>query len=199
MKGLSSTNNQNKRLRYGWMLLFVLGISLSHTVLNNTYAQSPLTTLHALPTLSALITSPAIIERLLAKVPIRGTVEIIVGLRLDNYESEGYLLPEIAQIQRQAITEAQNRLLARMALHKIKFIVKFEHIPFVAMEVDEATLKALIVDPEVKTIEENIAIPLALERAFHSSVQLKLFKLAMPELGKRLPSWTTESIKTIRP
>jgi hypothetical protein len=95
---------------------------------------------------------------LLTAVREQGSIPVIVGLDVP-FQPEGELSdPQAVQDQRQAIAEAQDRLLQRMAGLNISNVTTFEFIPFVSMTVDEAALRDLIANPEVTSIEQDTPV-----------------------------------------
>ena len=99
------------------------------------------------------------------RVQSEGRVRVIVGLR-----TRGQPVASAAAGSRQAedrtgpIARAQQALAVRMSGQNVSSTRRFRFIPFVAMEVGEAALKALASDPEVVSIEaDGVSKPLLAE------------------------------------
>ncbi|MBI5181562.1 MAG: S8 family serine peptidase [Nitrospirae bacterium] len=102
-------------------------------------------------------------DELLVKVRKFGSVDIIVGLNIPDLpdatrfphapKEEKHRMDEA---RKEAIAKAQERLLKRMASHKITSIKKFQYTPGMAMKADAGALDSLIANPEVSYIEEDI-------------------------------------------
>lgn len=85
------------------------------------------------------------------------SARVIVGLRLPNYQPEGLLQDSLSvDQQRAAIAQAQAAFLER---HTLTDAVAFPIIPFIALSADAQLLAALRTDPEVLSIEEDVAMP----------------------------------------
>lgn len=96
---------------------------------------------------------------LLEKANAEGSVRIIVHLNI-NYTTEGDLASTQAiQSQQAQISQAQGNLLNRFVSHNISGVKQFATIPYMAMEVDPAALDALLKDPSISSIEEDIPVP----------------------------------------
>jgi len=85
-------------------------------------------------------------------------VRVIVGLRAPDGFAASVGSLEEAQTRSPLIARAQQALSVRMNGHDISGVRRFRFIPYVAMEVDRAGLEALAGDPEVVTIEEDLAL-----------------------------------------
>ncbi|MBI5025710.1 MAG: S8 family serine peptidase [Nitrospirae bacterium] len=99
-------------------------------------------------------------EELLEKARKYGLVRVIVGLNIPDLPDPIRLpkeeRPKAFQARKEAIAKAQERLLKRMAKHKIAYIKKSEYFPDMAMTIDAAALEVLIADPEVRNIGEDV-------------------------------------------
>lgn len=89
-----------------------------------------------------------------AAVQQRGRARVIVGLRI-RVQAEGHLRGPERATQRRAIRELQDRLLAKPHGRAARAVKRFSLIPFIAMEVDGASLAALASDADVATIAED--------------------------------------------
>src|SRR5205085_10922898 len=92
---------------------------------------------------------------LIAKAGADGTVRVIVGVRA-AFQPEGTLRIQAAQSQRRVIAQAQEMLLARLQVFNVTDVRTYETIPFIAMEVDAAGLRAMENAADVATIEEDL-------------------------------------------
>ena len=94
-----------------------------------------------------------------AKVRSQDHVRVIVGVRTEGRSSVSAAgsLGE-ATSRSPLIARAQQSLLNRMDNLAVSSIRRFKFIPYVAMDVDEAALESLAVDPEVVSIEEDLAV-----------------------------------------
>ncbi len=61
--------------------------------------------------------------------------------------------------QRSRIRQLQNTVLSRVSLKRASAARRYDFIPFMALEVDQADLQALITSPEIDFIEKDIAVP----------------------------------------
>ena len=115
--------------------------------------------LHDMAAAGAPVASPRLLApvgpELLTQVQQSGAVRVIVGLKVP-FQPEGDL-PNAADAaqQQQGITRAQQALLGKPALRNARNVKTFEYIPFLATEVDAATLAALAADPDVTSITED--------------------------------------------
>jgi subtilisin len=99
---------------------------------------------------------------LLAQAQTSGPVRVIIGLRVP-FQAEGALADQAAvQSQRSAIAQAQEALLRGLAVYNVDSVKRFDYIPFLAMEVDEAGLRYLAASTDVASIQEDRAVPPAL-------------------------------------
>ena len=85
-------------------------------------------------------------------------VGVIVGLRTPDGFAASVGSFEEAQTRSPLIARAQQALSVRMSGHDLSGVRRFRFIPYVAMEIDQAGLEALAADPEVVTIEEDLAL-----------------------------------------
>lgn len=100
------------------------------------------------------------IDALLAKARAQGRVPIIVGLRIPGQPPNVDMSnPRAVADQRAAIAQTQDALLNSLAAHNVTEVKKFAYVSFMAMTVDATALQALQADPQVTSIEEDIAVP----------------------------------------
>lgn len=97
-----------------------------------------------------------IFQRLNQQATANDTVRVIVGVRA-NFTPEGYLTPAQRQSQRAAIQFAQDRLLSLLAQFQISNVVRYQTVPYVALNVDTAALAFLRNSTEVTSVGENLA------------------------------------------
>ena len=93
-------------------------------------------------------------------------VRVIVGVRTEgrSYVAAVSSLGE-AKSRSPLIARGQESLLNRMSNLEVSSVRRFKFIPYVAMEVDEAALESLAADPEVVSIEEDLAVKPLLENS----------------------------------
>jgi subtilisin len=96
----------------------------------------------------------AMFDDLIRSARQSGTAHVIVGLRAP-FVPEGDLDSALQTRQRREIKEAQADLLARLP-RSVRNVKQFDYIPYMAMEVDEATLVAMRSDAGVTAIEEDV-------------------------------------------
>jgi len=92
----------------------------------------------------------------------RGRLPVIVRMRMD-FAPEGAAESFQAASQRAAIGNLQRRIVARVPGERN--LKRFETVPFVAMLVDPAGLRALLDDPDVAAITEDVPVPLTLNQS----------------------------------
>ncbi|MBI3536342.1 MAG: S8 family serine peptidase, partial [Chloroflexi bacterium] len=98
---------------------------------------------------------PIDFQRLLDQAQKKGSVRVIVGLRM-NYQPEAQLgLTRAVDLQRQVVDLGQTALINRMAAHNIKGVKRIKNLPFVAMKVDANALAILNALQEVNSINED--------------------------------------------
>lgn len=97
--------------------------------------------------------------RLLENARQSGSVKVIVGLNLD-IKPIGELRPSEVEGQKADIKRTQTNFLSRYQnLRGHESVKFFDFIPFLAFEVDAATLERMSFDKQIKSIEEDIAEP----------------------------------------
>lgn len=96
----------------------------------------------------------SITDPLLATVQARGTVPVIVELNI-AFQAEGELSGMAASSQRQNIQAAQSNVINGLSGQAVTGVQTYEHLPFIAMQVDAAGLQALRNNPLVKSIKQN--------------------------------------------
>ena len=102
---------------------------------------------------SADINSP-----LLAKANSIGTVRVIVKLKVADYQPENKLSSvQTVTNQHNAIAQTQQQLVNNLTNYSLAGVKKFTTIPYIAMQVNAAGLKALLDNPAVVRIEEDVA------------------------------------------
>jgi hypothetical protein len=98
-------------------------------------------------------------EALLAKAKTHGSVRIIVRLKLDTWQPVGDLPDEQASaLQREAIAKLQARLLNTMASFGVGDVKQFTMVPQIAMKVNATALQALLSNPDVTGIWEDVPL-----------------------------------------
>ena len=82
-----------------------------------------------------------------------GTIRVIVGVKTSS-RPEGLLADATsAEIQRAGIAQAQQTLLQRLQGRNPRVLQTYEYVPFMALNVDTATMEALAADPEISSIQ----------------------------------------------
>jgi len=104
---------------------------------------------------------PAHYQALLDKAQTTGTLRVIVGVKLPKiFQPEGNLgSPQAVDEQRNAIYTAQQALLDSLKGFAVTVNARYIYIPFLALTVDEAALKAVTSSPLVTGVQEDIAVP----------------------------------------
>lgn len=103
--------------------------------------------------------------KLMAKAKAKGGVRVIVKLNT-SFRPEGLLsAPGAAKSQQARISKIQTQLHEAISKHNVKAVKKFKHIPFMAMKVDSVALNALVANPLVVSIEEDVPVPPALSES----------------------------------
>jgi subtilisin family serine protease len=101
-------------------------------------------------------------EVLFAKAAEYGSVKIIVGFDI-GFQPEGSLLSDAhIENQRLSIDFAQDDVLNMLAPYDVRNVKRFDYIPYMALEVDEAGLEALWRNPKIFSIHEDVPVPPAL-------------------------------------
>ncbi|MBI5565884.1 MAG: S8 family serine peptidase [Chloroflexi bacterium] len=99
------------------------------------------------------------LNRLLDMAEDQGRVMIIVGFELPGYDPARMAADAQAEAeQTAAIAQAQAALLDRLSGLDVTSIKTFDYIPFMALTIDAAGLKALAADPLVSSIEEDVPV-----------------------------------------
>lgn len=98
---------------------------------------------------------------LIAKARLKGSVNVIIGLRV-GFKPEGLLANQAAiKSQRDSINRSQEELLnriARFSVTAVTSIKRFDYIPYLAMQVDATGMEFLERDEEVISIEEDVPV-----------------------------------------
>ncbi len=134
-----------------WLLIIVALLLLSTRLLAVTAQDTPPSKLQQID--SALPSD----QSLLAKVHQQGRVDIIVGLNV-SFRAEGLLTTAQASAQQINIQQAQAQFVSRIQRINPLIYTQYHTIPFVALNVDEAGLLAIMADPQVVSIEEDVIL-----------------------------------------
>jgi subtilisin family serine protease len=100
-------------------------------------------------------------DNLISKANKYGTVRVIIGVKT-NFIPEGRLATGLVQSQRTAIAQTQNVILSKLSTYKPTVITKFQTIPYFAAKLNARALKVLQSDPNIISIQEDIAVPATL-------------------------------------
>ena len=104
----------------------------------------------------------AALDRLAEKAAQQGTVRILVGVPVAT-KPEGRLGGPAAMVQRSSIRSAQQLAMAEVsAMPGARIHAVFDRVPHFAAEVDANTLARLRQSPKVRSIEEDVAVPVSL-------------------------------------
>ncbi|MEJ2750042.1 MAG: S8 family serine peptidase, partial [Anaerolineae bacterium] len=97
----------------------------------------------------------AVLQALLDKTAVNGTVRVIVGLNIP-FTPEGELAgTQAVDRQQQTIQAAQNQVWQQIAGFNSELVTNFKYIPAMALSVDAAALNKLMSLPEISTIQED--------------------------------------------
>jgi len=95
-------------------------------------------------------------ERLLALASKTTTIDVIVGIELDEqWTPDGRFSSERKNRQRTHIREKKDEMLRRHPRAKLRANRDYASIPYLVLEVDEHVLRELMDDVQVTSIEEN--------------------------------------------
>ncbi len=146
--------------RTSWTRIFGLVVGLA-TVLAAAASQGGRALAASIPAAERLAVrhaTAATVERLQARLQQGGTQRVIVQLDLSTVP-EAKLPRSQVSAQRERIARAQDRLLARPGLAAARALRRLATLPVVVLEVDAASLDALAANPDVLSIEEDLAVP----------------------------------------
>jgi subtilisin family serine protease len=146
--------------RTSWTRFIGLVVGLG-TVLAAAASQGGLATAASIPAAERLAVrhaTAATVELLQARLQQGGTQRVIVQLDLSTVP-EAKLPRSQVSAQRERIARAQDRLMARPGLAAARALRRLTTLPVVVLEVDAASLEALAANPDVLSIEEDIAVP----------------------------------------
>ncbi len=91
----------------------------------------------------------------------RGGMRVIVGLA-SPAAPEDHLTASAAGAQRARLASVQDAVVSGLRQRKV---TKFESIPFMVVDTDAAGLQSLLADSRVATVQEDVAVPLALTQS----------------------------------
>src|SRR5438046_438035 len=86
----------------------------------------------------------ATVITLLSEALEKGTVRVIVRLATAAQTGSNLLSAQEAVTQQAAMAQAREGLLASLSDHHVAGVKHFQHLPYLAMSVDEAALEALM-------------------------------------------------------
>ena len=95
-----------------------------------------------------------------SKASAQGVVRVIAGVNV-NLKASHELSEAQSAGQQQALSAAQSSVVTRVLGPGASgaSVTNFEHIPFVAMNVTAGQLNRLVADPDVVSIQEDVAVP----------------------------------------
>lgn len=134
------------------VLFFVLVIALFAVLIS--VSQSTSKAQIAIDPTSAISQRAAAFDGQVEKARRAGTAHVIVALRAP-FVPEGDLDPGLHSSAGREIKRVQADVLGRVP-NSVRNVKKFDYIPFMAIEVNEAALEALRSDPDVLGIEEDV-------------------------------------------
>ena len=123
--------------------------------------ETPQTSLEALPEHIKKKVRGVEFTTLVEKTEQDGQVSVIVGLNI--VIKSGKLNSSEEKERKTKISKVQDDLLKLLSKNNLKNIKKFQHIPYMAMTVDETTLNALLNSPLVNIVSLDHANPPALD------------------------------------
>lgn len=97
-------------------------------------------------------------DNLISKASQQGSVRVIVGLKV-NFLPEASLSGSTAVTQRTAISQAQVVVLNKLSAYGPTNITEFKTIPYFAATLNAQALSVLKSDPNVISIQEDVAVP----------------------------------------
>lgn len=115
-----------------------------------------------IPSASGKKSCPPNCDELLAKIQKHGSQMIVVNLKRADLPDYIHVpkadRARLIEARRQAITARQDRVIGRLAAHSIKLknIRRSKDSPSIGITADATMLKALMTDPEVESIGEDI-------------------------------------------
>ena len=92
---------------------------------------------------------------LVEKARTEGTVRVLVGLN-QSYRPDGELARAAAMEQRESILRSQETLMEELKGHSVTPLQSYKYLPYMAMEVTEDALRALVDSGAIATIEEDV-------------------------------------------
>ncbi|HEY3276747.1 MAG TPA: S8 family serine peptidase [Syntrophorhabdaceae bacterium] len=106
------------------------------------------------------VVSPGGYDALLSRAQELGRVKVLVRVATE-YAPEKSLSPAAVQSQRSAIRTAQDRVIADLSGRGLKPTQthKYTYVPYLAMDVDRATLDTLLASGSVADVQEDIPVP----------------------------------------
>ena len=185
--------------RTSWTRIFGLVVGLA-TVLAAAGSQGGRALAASIPASERLAVRHATavtVEGLQARLQQGGTQRVIVQLDLSTVP-EAKLPRSQVSAQRERIARAQDRLLARPGLAAARALRRLTTMPVVVLEVDAASLDALAANPEVLSIEEDIAVPQLWCRAIRSLAPMPPGRRGTPGPARPSPSSTPASTRRTR-
>lgn len=96
-------------------------------------------------------------SELIARANQQGVLRVIVGLR-ETLADEDAMAAEQAKAQRLRLRASQQAVVAAAAGDDAKGVTYFTTIPFLALNVDAATLQRLLADPQVSSIQQDVPL-----------------------------------------
>lgn len=108
------------------------------------------------------------ISQLLEKSRAEGSVPVIVGFALSGGFDPVLMGADETRAglnQSAAVHQAQDALISRLSGYAVTIGQRFDYVPYIALQVDEAALQALWADPAVTSIVEDLEMAPAMTRS----------------------------------
>ncbi len=106
------------------------------------------------------------VTTLATKIMAQGNIPLIIELNLPGYDPTAFSQVQAASVQEVAIATAQADLLGRLVDHKLTNVKSYPYVPYLALTVESiAALDALVADPLVVRIIEDIPVPPLLDES----------------------------------
>jgi subtilisin len=104
-------------------------------------------------------------QALLAKAQESGSIRVIVQLKTDFTLESKLRNPFSVWAQKLRIGRTQDAVLGRLARFQVRATHRFEHVPFLALEVTAPALAELMSDEDVQSIQEDVPVPATLAQS----------------------------------
>jgi hypothetical protein len=96
---------------------------------------------------------------LLARATDAGRIPVIVTLNLPAFQPDSDLTPAQAQVQRNTIASTQSSVLSSLSEGSFAVNSRYKYIPAMALTVDASAVEALLNNPQVEFVREDVPEP----------------------------------------